>query len=282
MKKIISILMLIMLSLCLFGCSGNKTENDPSGNNNNTPEENTAKENEWLCTKETYYYSDGSIDYYVINNYDEGGKFFSLEEYDADNNLLSSGKSEYDDKGREIVYETYDENGDLDLRLEYEYDDKDQLIKETDYYYDGTPADYYVFEYDDRGNRTRMENTTEDGFLSYLSEFEYDEKDRVVKAHYTFYGYDEWTYVYEYEGENEGPAKLIMYNSDNSIDKIAYYSYNSQDPKLADSMEYCDSENNLMYRYEFRYDEYGNEISEATFDPQGNMLSMSEYEYKKK
>ena len=127
--------------------------------------------------------------------YDSNGNEYVRCRYDSKDELVETVKSEYDDKGREIVYETYDENGDLDLRLEYEYDDKDQLIKETDYYYDGTPADYYVFEYDDRGNRTRMENTTEDGFLSYLSEFEYDEKDRVVKAHYTFYGYDEWTYV---------------------------------------------------------------------------------------
>ena len=280
MKKIFSILLLTMLSLCLFGCSGNKAD-DPS-NNNNAPEDNTAKEDEWLCTKETYYYSDGSIDHYVINNYDEGGNFFTMEEYDGDNNLISSGQSQYDEKGRESLYQQYYDNGELDYSCEYEYDDKDRVIRETYYYGDGSPADYVTYEYDERGNTIRTEETTEDGFLSYLAEMEYDEKDRVVNAHYTFYGYDEWTYVYEYEGENEGQIKTTMYNSDNTIGQISYYSYNEQNPKLVDSIKLCDGEDNLMYLYEFRYDEHGNEVSDAMFDPQGNMIQMSEYEYKKK
>ena len=284
MKKTITVLLLIFLSLCLFGCSSNKTDSEPAGGDisqdNTTTEDNVETEEEWLCVKETYYLSDGVIDTYCIYNYDGDGKFISMQEYDKDNNLVSSGESQYDEKGREVLYQLYDENGLLDYSSEYEYDENDLLIKESDYYSDGTPADYYVYEYDERGNMTRMENTTEDGFLSYSSEIEYDEKDRQTKAHYTFYGYDDWTNVYEYEGEKL--VKLTMYNSNGEIDKTAVYSYNGANPELADSMIYYDSDNNLMYRYEYRYDEAGNEISEALFDGQDKMTSMIECEYKKK
>ena len=276
MKRFINLLLIMIIGLCIFGCSKNEESDKPAGDK---PEDNPAEE-KWLCIKETYYVLDGQVESYVINKYDDDGRFLSFEEYDADNNLLNTGKTIYDEKGREVEYLYYDEKGELQMRCVNEYDDKDQLIKATDYDSDGKVTDYYIYEYDANGNNIHHENTTEDGNLSMSTDSEYDDKGRIIRVHYDFYGYGEWTIEYAYNGDNID--KVTRYNSDGTIFSVTLYKYNESTPDLTEAIENYDGNNNLQHRYEYRYDENGNEISYAMFDAKGNMVTMCEYEYKKK
>lgn len=174
----------------------------------------------------------------------------------------------------------YDAKGEIDIREVYEYDDKDRLIKETGYHGNGTVAEYYTYEYDSEGKLIRRENKTEDEELSMTIDYEYNDQGEVAKTFYDFYGYDTWYYVFEYS--NGVLERRNTYNSKDELDGFEVYEYSEKDPKLNESVESYDSNNKLKYRTEYRYDEYGNMISSAMFDPEGNMLSMTEYEFKKK
>ena len=278
MKKTINILLILLLTLCVFGCANNGGNNTAEGNDPSKQEE-TIKD-EWLCTRITYYNTDGSIASYIVNTYDEDGRLLNNEEYNVNNELISTTKSTYDEKGRESEYVLYDAKGNIDITGVYEYDDQDRVIKETDYHGDGTVADYFTYEYDPNGNIIHSENKTEDEELSMKIDYEYNDQGEVAKTYYDFYGYDTWYYVFEYS--NGVLVRRTMYNSKDEVDSVDVYEYSEKDPKLNESVESYDSNNKLKYRTEYRYDEYGNMISSAMFDPEGNMLTMTEYEFKKK
>ena len=215
-----------------------------------------------------------------IYEYDEEGRLLNNEEYNGNNELISTTKSSYDEKGRESEYVLYDAKGNIDITGVYEYDDQDRVIKETDYHGDGTVAEYFTYEYDPNGNIIHSKNKTEDEELSMTIDYEYNDQGMVSKTFYDFYGYDTWYYVFEYS--NGILERRIMYNSKDELDGFEVYKYSEKDPELTETIESYDSNNVLKYRTEFRYDENGNRISSAMFDPEGNMLSMTEYEFKKK
>ena len=169
----------------------------------------------------------------------------------------------------------YDAKSEIDIRGVYEYDDKDRVIKETDYHGDGTVADYFTYEYDPNGNIIHSENKTEDEELSMKIDYEYNDQGEVSRMDYDFYGYDTWYYVFEYS--NSVLERRTVYNSKDEVDSVDIYKYSENE-----SVESYGSNNVLKYRTEFRYDENGNRISSAMFDPEGNMLTMTEYEFKKK
>ena len=277
MKRIINILLVVLLSLCVFGCSSSSNDT-PAGND--VPKEDEVKKEEWLCNKQTFYNGNGEIESYTIYTYNKDGKFLSYEEYDGNSELKGKAESAYDEKGREIENVIYDGNGEIYIRSEFEYNDKDQMIKETDYDAEGEITAYFTYEYDSNGNNIHSENTTADGFLSMTSDKEYNDHNKLIKNHRIFYGHSEWTIVYEYS--NDILDRSTEYNADGSISRIAVYKYSDQNSELYDSIEYYSADNNLTGRQEFRYDENENRISYAYFDAEGNMNSMTEYEYIKK
>ena len=279
MKRVINLLMILLIGLCVFGCSKTPAGNEPQ--NNNAPE-TSEPETEWLCTKEIYYNSDGKISSYDVIEYDENGNFVKVEEYDADNKLVYIGESTYDDKGNEVLYvETeYESEGEFRYKTEYEYDEKNQLIRETSYFEDGTVAEYYTYEYDSNGNRIHAVNTAPDGELYLETVTEYDDKGRVTKHYTKVEGYGDWVQVYEYNGDFI--EKVCTYSDGETVDRTDVYAYKDQNPDLIETISCYDASNNLYYKIEYRYDEYGNEISSAEFDASGNMKTMVEYEFTRK
>ena len=268
MKRIINALLILLLGLCLFGCS------------NNAPEGEMVEETEWVCTMEKYYYGDGSLECYYINEYDEEGKFVRCEEYDGDGNLEYIGESTYDEKGNEILYLGYDKDHQQIDKTEYEYDKNNYLIKETNYYDNDTVGDIRTFEYDENGNAIHIVNSSIDGELYMETKNDYNEDGKIIKSFQHVEGYVSWTYEYEYSGEFL--EKVNRFDYDGTLDGIYVYSYKDQNPDLVETVKYCDPDNSLVMTMEYRYDENNNEVSYAQFDASGTMMQMIEYEYHRK
>ncbi|MBR5340485.1 MAG: hypothetical protein IK151_01015 [Erysipelotrichaceae bacterium] len=278
MKRAINISLILLLGLCMFGCSNKTADKQPA--NNDAPSEDTVKEDKWVCTKEIYYKDDGGVECYYVNEYDDEGRFLRFEQYDGDNNLMYTGESSYDEKGNEILYLGYDKDHQQIDKTEYEYDSKNQLIKETNYYDGETVGDIYTYEYDENGNTTRIVNSSTDGELYMETSNEYNADGKIIKSHQHVEGYVSWTYEYEYSGEFLEKVNRFDYNG--TLDGIYLYSYKDQNPDLVETVKYCDPDNSLVMTIEYSYDENGNEISYTQIDASGTMMQKIEYEFSKK
>ena len=278
MKRIITVLMILLLGLCMFGCSNKTADNEPS--NNSASGTDVVEKVEWVCTMEKYYYADGSLECYYINEYDEEGKFVRCEEYDGNGNLEYIGESTYDENGNEILYLGYDKDGQQIDKTEYEYDKNNKLIKETNYYDNDAVGDIRTFEYDENGNETHVTGTSTEGELYMEIKNEYNADGKIIKSYQYYLGPVSWTYEYEYNGEFLEKANRYDYNG--TLDGIYVYTYKDQNPDLVETVKYCDPDGTVIVTMEHRYDENGNEISYAQFDSTGTMMQMIEYEYHKK
>ena len=278
MKRIINILLILLLGLCVFGCSDKADNNEPA--NSDAPNEDTVKEDKWVCTKEIYYNDDGSVECYYINEYDDEGKFIRVEEYDGDDNLIYTGESTYDENGNEILYEGYDVDGQLIDKTEYEYDNDNNLIKQTNYLDKDTLGDIYTFEYDENGNMIHFVNSSADGELYMETMDEYNADGKIIKSYQHVEGYVSWTYEYEYNGELL--EKVNRFDHNGILDGIYVYTYKDQNPDLVETTKYYDPDNSLITTIERGYDEHGNEISYTLTDSTGTIMQMMEYEYTRK
>ncbi|MBP5280721.1 MAG: hypothetical protein J6Z03_09580 [Erysipelotrichaceae bacterium] len=283
MKKILNVLLILLLGICMFGCSNSSesSSNNVEPTNNDKPADEPLPETVWLRSRETTSFNGGDISEYTVYEYDTEGNVIKTVRYKGQTDEVDhTVEITYDDSGRTLKTMDYDGDGQLTFITEYEYLMGDQPSKITSHYADGTVGDYTSFEYNSAGQVTRMKNYTADNFLSQTTETEYDEKGRTAKMSIHFEGYGDWSYVYEYDGELNN--RVVMYDTDGSVSNIIENTYKNNDPELLESAKYYDKDNNLYASAEYRYDDDGNMVSFAQFDPNGNMTMLTEYEYIKK
>jgi len=146
---------------------------------------------------------------------------------------------EYDSNGIQFHKETYkyDEEGNkieyceykgvkIQKREEYKYDDKSNLIEKYEYNSDGSIYIKEIYKYDNEGNKVEC--------YDYL--LSYKHKDTYLITRHT----------YAYYGKSKLIAEYFGYKSNGSLDEVI--------------------ESQLNHKIEYKYDERGNLIEEASED----------------
>ncbi len=121
------------------------------------------------CVKEEHYLADGTLDHYVLSEYDENGNETKEEIYSADGTLDIYWLAEYDDNGNQTKKEKYLGDGTLSTYSLFEYYENGKLKKST---IDSAGGRRYVKEYNENGNLIRETETDPDGTETMI---EYDE-----------------------------------------------------------------------------------------------------------
>lgn len=233
------------------GSSGDNTEEEPNGN---------------CVSTETEYHEDGSctitnflIDgYYIKTKIDANGNTVKRDEYDSNDNIITSNQYEYDEAGHltRNIYKSYTD-GDYKIVDYYmngvaskeehhygmvedyyitEYNENGIKIGSTYYYANGS---YSVYEYDDAGVEIKQTGYTAEGVYDGHYERQYNEAGELcVEKHY----YADGNY-YVQEIDN-GMVKKETYYYANGMYSITEYNTNGEA---------------ISYRM---FDSDGNEISE--------------------
>lgn len=143
--------------------------------------------------KTTFYNSDGTIDFYVISEYEykEGWKRDKSTFYHADGtvNFCTLSEYAYDENGNEVESVCYYADGTFQFHKTCEYDGNGNKIKSTSYNEDGTPALYVFYKYDEKGRSTVDTFCDSSGAVEYYMVYEYDANGKVG---ITFWNAD-WT-----------------------------------------------------------------------------------------
>jgi antitoxin component YwqK of YwqJK toxin-antitoxin module len=174
MKKLLLILLCLPL---LFGCGGEKKENDL-----------------------TEYNIKGKIKDIIETRYDAKEAFGDLEKGD----LVAKEKYKYDEDGNETEWTSYNSDGELEGKYKYKYDEDGNQTELTSYNSDGELEGKAKLKYDEDGNETEWTSYDKDGELEWKYKYKYDEDGNQTES--TSYDKDgelEWKYKYKYEFDKE-------------------------------------------------------------------------------
>ncbi len=168
---------------------------------------------------------------------------------------------------KKLIYE----GGELTGFEEYYYDENDDLAREEKYLANGTLDYYTLYEYDENGKETRREfylgDGTPDGVILYV----YNENGDVVKETYII---DDYENVTEYEYDENGILIKYSYEdftADNHL--IGYEKYDESGRIVKETITYSDGSKLI-----FEYDENENIIRKTEMDPDGNVVTVTEYD----
>ena len=173
MKKLL--LMLLCLPL-LFGCGGDKKENDL-----------------------TEYNIKGKVKELIETRYDAKEAFGDLEKGD----LERKQKSKFNEDGNTTEFIKW-KDGELKGKAKWKYDEDGNKTEETSYNSDGELEAKAKHKYDEDGNQTERTSYDKDGELRWKDKYKYDEDGN--QTEWTSYDKDgelEWKYKYKYEFDKE-------------------------------------------------------------------------------
>ncbi|RMI87772.1 RHS repeat domain-containing protein [Candidatus Phytoplasma solani] len=151
--------------------------------------------------KKIYYNPDGSIEHYLIYEYNAQGQLIKKTFYNPD--------------------------GSIDFYYIYEYNTQGQLIKKIYYNPDGSIEGYLIYEYNAQGQLIKSDGSNEHYLI-----YEYNAQGQLIKN--TFYNPDgsiDFYFIYEYNTQGQ-LIKKIYYNPDGSIEVYFIYEYNAQNEKI--------------------------------------------------
>ena len=261
-----------------------------------------------VLSKETEAYGDGRI--ISINGYNEQGieNFYAYYWYSAG---VYDGHSEekYAVIGDAVVTIEeieYDANRKQESRVTYEYNAAGDISKETCYNANNEVEYYEVYEYNESGQITKTTEYDASGIMNWCEGYEYNENGKLAKQiSYDANGEVEDYIVYTYNEAGKTASKMY-YDADGDLMRGYEYTYHANGRVASEA--YINSNGNVtrVYYYneigrtigekEYSYkwvdgdyvlsgysvikkDDNGRELSETTYDAEGNVTGSGAYAY---
>ena len=295
MKKIIALMLVMAISLSLFGCELLKGKEDPKEetptvNTPETPENNNPTDEEKYQNALALIKSGKCKEAYdilkALGDYKDAAtlltKFRMLPIYykDIDGTMVGD---EFVPDEYEVTETVIGANG-IPTKVTLTYSDGDVDAYEISFDENGRPVsivNYYlgrfyekiVITYDEKGYTSKLESKDEDGNAQYSIERKYDANGNLTDNILQFPNGSTDRMTYEYDSENRITKMLEIDNEsyDNAILTEWVYDANGNLVK-----EIFGSYNGPRYYYEYEYDNEGKLISETIFD---GMFSYVTYYY---
>ena len=277
MKKLISLMMVMLLALNLAGCgiTGEKTR---------------------LLAAHLSYYADGGLSCFYEYSYefDKNGRLVKELEY-RNGNLYTTAETVYDTDGTSVRTVT-DVRGKIETVEEY---DKDGVrLSESTYGYTGEVEKYCEFdkdgkmtlkvsrgsynytvryEYDESGNlvRTYEESRDENGNLKSSYEEIYDETGQRIRQDVTDADGNTRTTM-EAIIETEGNHRTVLECYDGEVRYRIEEEYD-EDGNLLKSVSYSEDDGEILQSHEYTYDDKNRVIEDVYYSMYNS--STSRYEY---
>lgn len=214
------------------------------------------------CVKVTYYLEDGTLEWYMINEYDSNGVYLKHFSYNADGTLNMWCEYFYEADGSMDYSKNHFNDGTYSINI---YDENEVVVESYDYDANGELTGSSrnvmengewvgIIEYDAAGNVImefeRIES--EDGSLVFVPVGSGDVEDGEVEEEVGFTGTSE-------EMKSDG-SKVVYEYENGALLKSSFYNAAGE----------------LTGYTTFVYDEYYREIGHATYDANGNRTSYAE------
>lgn len=233
----------IFISLIIFALLVNFACSSSSGSFRGDKEktENTALVSPEKIVRDLY----SALDIRSVNKtefiFDEQGKLSGYRK-------LSD--AEFNKKGYQTGFITYDEDSFPEYTFTYEYNKDGRRLK-SNCFMGQKLIRYYKYLYDDYGFRLKTECFNQDGFLIEYYIYEYDDEGRLIN--------EKW------------------FDKNGKIFQRVEYEYDGFKKNIIRTF---DGNNDLIYRYEMKYDNNNLLIEELKFDDSGRNVGVIQYIYK--
>lgn len=133
-----------------------------------------------ICTQSDnieYDTDNGTIDFRVVNTYDDEGNILTSRSYSDDPNVVSNG-TDYEriesDDGKKSTVIRWDLDGEKGIWYEYIYDEQGNVLSYEGFYSDDTLYFRNEYTYDDHGNMLSDIQVDSDEQFKYCLEYTYD------------------------------------------------------------------------------------------------------------
>jgi tetratricopeptide (TPR) repeat protein len=113
--------------------------------------------------KRTLYNADGTIQHYMIFEYNSRGQRSAWTTYMPDGTIISRQERGFDERGQETGWRAYDPDGSLRSYATYVFDERDLRTEQYTFGADGTLRLSFRYEYDDEGRGTVYYSYNSDG-----------------------------------------------------------------------------------------------------------------------
>ncbi len=242
-------------------------------------EDSESKKDETVTVvvKETFYESDGSMDYCYEYEYDSAGNKVKCTPYHSDGTNGYWNEYEYDSAGNMVKDIQYLDNDRVARWSEWKYDNMGNKVMWINYKSDGSIEDGYGYEYDSAGNKVKSISFGPNVRVDYWEEYEYDSAGRKV-MYIRYFSNGTVPHWEEYEYDDTG--KLI--NETRYNDSINFYwteyEYDSAGNRTK-SVTYRKSDGTVYGENE--YDSAGNITKDIRYDADGSISYIFEGEYSK-
>ncbi len=304
MKRIVSVLLLLVFALTLAACASTPVSESPS------PETDEEKPSEtlklWVCKSATWYNVDGSVDTVETFAYDKwGNRNYTKVESElmdgAEKPYYKQNVSEYDEAGRLLSKcdsELYKADDSLlsKTQIEYRYNEAGLLVREDEQElsYDGKEtACYRVYSYDENDRLVKMEEmqTAPEEFCSMVVEYSYSESsEREFTAEYKWengaaVSKSQTTSIYYPTKEKPDRTKTTSSSASSSYEQEILYTYNEDGKVLKEistNTMYLASGASMgetQWTKEYEYGETLGKVVKETTYYNGELSSTTTYEH---
>jgi len=186
--------------------------------------------------------------------------------------------AEFDEEGRTLSQSSFSSEGLLQERITREYDQKGEVIRESYYTEEDEPSEAVTFERDESGRLIREVKVYLDGSED-TTTYTYDGEGRLIEK-----------VTVDDEGETdrkeifEWKEKLLVRrevrDGEDEVTETEEFGYN--DRGLVSEHRRVNSESGENFRMVIRYDKGGRKSSEALYDEDEELQTMTRYEYDEK
>lgn len=147
----------------------------------------------------------------------------------------------------------------------------------SQYYED--PTETYcnnIYTFDANGNRTERLWLNSEGGVEQRIEYRYDEKNRLIYSHWkNEYNMSEYTFEYAYDDRGR---KTEETNRGRGYQFRTVYEYDDND-FLISQTEYSGEEEEMLYRYVFEYNDFGEVSQTGCYNAKGELYQVQKDEY---
>lgn len=196
MKKVISIVLLLISITSIISCT----------NNNKKTDTQLLKLNEEVKYLEICTYKvvekggkigKGNLIAYKFIEYNEDGYMVSY----IDNTFKSTFK--YDSKGNKVELNSFNRNSKLEYKTKFKTDSLGNVIEESFYKANNELKNKTTYRYDSIGNKIEVNNFNKGGILEYKITYLYDKKANIIEEYkYKSNGVLEYKTTYLYDTKN--------------------------------------------------------------------------------
>ncbi len=235
---------LVFLFICISGCTSStnttKKEHANTVETTETPSPKVVKNNDMIEKKFISLHKIKSIDKMQFD-------------YNKKHQLVNGEKLsrvEYGKDGLATQTTIYDSHGQIQYVYKYKYDKEGKRIETIRYDKNAKADKKYTYEYNEYGNKIRSDRYNMDNILEKYYLYKYDDEENLIE--------DLW---YDKDGNLEYRIK----NEYEDGKKTTSFSYNS--------------DNNMIYKYDYHYDKNGDIIEEIRYNADGKELGIIQYVY---